>query len=458
MLALTPTLRYNNRMLLTPVLTRRALSGLAILMFVLSLARCVNDPLQNEIAPRWESGPQGTWFAGDFHVHTSVGSNDTRYPDGRRESYPDTIVKQASETGLSFVVITDHSNSAGSDTDTTTEYGSLWNQGPEFPLWDTAAALTGASFILVDGSELSPVSTLEPKNCVDCSTPGSGALTPVGHVGCFAADLASFIRTGAIVDRPPGAVEGGSGVAQCHERGGFAVINHPYPTATPWMQYDWTSFDYDAIEVYNGSIGYDVFDKAAYDAYLCDRLAGRAVVALGGSDNHRTRVSYDENVGIKLGPPLGLPFTSILSDTLAWPALIENLRAGHVVIHEKGTFVEFRIFAAKGYIGGVGDSVSAASVSEEAVVWLRGESKVAQDLQLWHVAPGACADPRAPHVETVPTVVKKRLHSSGVDGVFTFQKKLRLTPGLYFATVGAADTTALFIRNVAVTNVFTVKP
>ena len=117
--------------------------------------------------------------------------------------------------------------------------------------------------------------------------------------------LAAFQRDGAITDRPPGAIPGGSAIEQCHARRGFAIVAHPFLRATPWIEYDWTNFDYDALEVWNGTAGFDSFDRSAYDTYLCDRLAGRNVVAVGGSDNHRTLVPYGDAVTVALGGPLG---------------------------------------------------------------------------------------------------------------------------------------------------------
>lgn len=108
-------------------------------------------------------------------------------------SFPETVRAVAIERGMSFVVITDHSNSAGSKVEIQVECEDQWNQGPEFPLWETAAALSSTDFLMIDGSEISPVSTLEPDMCPDCSTVGTGQLTPVGHIGCAAASPSSTI-------------------------------------------------------------------------------------------------------------------------------------------------------------------------------------------------------------------------------------------------------------------------
>lgn len=435
-------------MVMTHALTRSALGWL----FVAALAACsAPEPAE----PRWNDGPEGAWFRGDFHVHTSVGSNDTRLKDGTYESWPAAVKEIARARGMDFVVITDHSNSAGSATTTTREDGRLWNRGPEFPVWETAAALSDAMFLMIDGAELSPVSTLNAAECDFCSSPGTGELTPVGHVGCVPEDLTGFDRTVNFVDRPPGQVSGGSSVEQCHAAGGWAVVNHPFPKVSPWIEYDWTSYDYDAIEVWNGGVAYDMSDTAAFDAYLCDRLAGRAVVAVGGSDNHRTRLDYRTGNGVNLDPPLGLPMTTVFAATFEWSAIMAGLHAGRVVVHDSETFVEFRIYKDGAYRGTIGDTLAA---TDGATVWLKGESRVAQDLQLWHVAPGACSDRRAAGADLEPSVAKTSIAKLRVAGAFSARRDVRLKAGLYYATLGDASTGKINVRDVALTNVLTVAP
>lgn len=398
------------------------------------------------------------WLAGDFHVHSSVGSNDTRYPDGSLLSWPETIRDVARDRGLSFVVITDHSNSAGSIVDTTVEDFRLWNMGPEFPLWEVAPMLSSDEFLVINGSELSPVSILEAHTCPDCPTLGTARPEPVGHIGCVPESFASFVVEGPIIDRPPGAVDGAMTVQQCRDRNGFAILNHPFPRPTQWMVYDWTSFAYDAIEVYNGTIGWDVFDRAAYDAYLCDRLLGRDVVAVGGSDNHRAPIPYEDELSLSLGSPLGLPATSVLADAVEWGAIMRAVRGGRIVVHELGTFIEFVVRSARGAeLGGVGDRVTAQG---PATFVVRGESPRTQTARLFHVAPDACDDRRTPGRDTPPIVTSVEVDATPVCAggacAFAYEVETELQPGLYFATVGEFDTRALLVRDVAMTNVLTV--
>lgn len=406
--------------------------------------------------PRWNDGRAGRWLPGDLHVHSSIGSNDTRLRDGSVESFPETIVAVARDRDMAWLVITDHSNSAGSLTTTTVEDGNLWNRGPEFPLWDLAKSLSSDSFLLIDGSEISPVSMLTADQCINCSTTGTGDASPVGHIGCIPSDLRQFDTSGAFIDRPPGAVTGAAGIQQCHARGGFAILNHPFPKAAPWIEYDWTSFDYDAIEVINGGVAFDSSDWDAFSAYLCDRLQGRDVVAVGGSDNHRTRIPYDALVTIDEGPPLGLPMTSVFAPQLSWPAVMEALRRGRIVVHENGTFVEFRIFMGDQYRAMIGDHLPAPA--QPVTVWFRGESTVVQDLLFIHVAPGACQDRRRPGSDAAPIVERTVVWQTEVDrGRFEKRVEIPLRSGLYYAAMASFKAKAFNARHFAVTNVLTIE-
>ncbi len=447
--------RYNVNMLSQGTLAARAVRY-SVALTAFSLFACDRGPS----APTWHDGLPGQWHAGDFHVHTVIGSNDTRGEDEEPTSFPETIKRIGLERGLSFVVITDHSNSAGSVTHTTKEYGDQWNQGPEFPLWDVAARLSDADFLMIDGSEISPVSYLEPEQCIDCSQTGD-ELAPTGHIGCSPRDLETFDLDGAFIDRPPAAVTGASAIDQCHDRGGFAVLNHPTQEIAQWISYDWTGYHYDAIEVWNGGMGFDPTDTGAFDSYLCDRLAGRTPVAVGGSDNHRTLLPYDGMVN--LDPPLGFPKTSVFASVLSWPAIMESVQAGRIVVHDEGTFVDFRVFDAENrYVAGIGDTLRVSQLPVGKVTILaRGRSALEQDLQLVYVAPDACVDGRREFAASRPEVAStaERQKAVCVDDApcsFDLAFEVDLKPGLYYMTVGVPRN-ELGQRDLAFTNVLTVK-
>lgn len=170
-------------------------------------------PTVKRDAKGFEVDPPGAWYRGDVHVHATGASNDTG-----GDSFPKDIAAMAQKRGLHFVVLTDHSNSTGSDPSTRDEDPKLFNKGPEFPYWEKAAALSvPGKFLLISGNEISPVSKDEK--------------APRGHIGCLPQDLKTFDRSGAFVDRPKGDVTGGSALEQAKKRGCFSVLNHPYAPA-----------------------------------------------------------------------------------------------------------------------------------------------------------------------------------------------------------------------------------
>ena len=49
---------------------------------------------------------------------------------------------------------------------------------------------------------------------------------------------------------------GGEALSQARDAGCFTVLNHPYALA-PWIAFDWTGENYDAVEVWNGGLQFD---------------------------------------------------------------------------------------------------------------------------------------------------------------------------------------------------------
>lgn len=205
----------------------------------------------------------------------------------------------------------DHSNSTGSDTSTTEEDPDLFNQGPEFVHWDIAKELSiDQEFILVSGNEISPVDVDEND--------------PRGHVGCVPRTLSDTFDTDSpFIDRPRGEVSSADAIEQALDRGCFTILNHPY-AITPWIASDWTSYDYEGMEVWNGGANsLDQYDMYGWNAFRCDLLAGRKVTPVAASDNHRVH-----HEGDLLNPPLGRPKTWVFSQERSWEAIIDGLDAG----------------------------------------------------------------------------------------------------------------------------------
>lgn len=253
-------------------------------------------------------------------MHSTGASNDTG-----GDSHPAKIAEIARKRGLHFVVLTDHSNSTGSDVNTREENPALFNLGPEFPTWEIARKLSvPGKFLMVSGNELSPVAVGDP------------AKRATGHIGCLPRSLTDFDRKTPFIDRPRGKVTGGDALAQASKRGCFTVLNHPYGPAV-WVAYDWTSLKYDAMEIWNGGLGYDAYDQVAHKAWRCDLLQGRKVTPVAASDNHRVNTPPP---GQALHPALGWPMISIWAKALHWPDLLQGMSDGKVALHEGNSFLQ----------------------------------------------------------------------------------------------------------------------
>lgn len=309
--------------------------AISCLTIVVLLSTCKDDESTPNCLPDFEADPPGRWYRGDFHVHATGASNDTG-----GDSYPPDIKAIAVERGLDFLVLTDHSNSTGSDPTTTEEDPALFNQGSEFPYWSTTESLSDDDFLMVNGNEISPVA--EEDNLSQ----------PTGHIGCIPMDLTTFDTTMVFIDRPRGTVTGAQTVQQAKDAGCFAILNHPY-ALTGWIAYDWTSYDYDAIEIWNGTIGYDNWDKAGRDIWLCDLLTGRQTVAVGGSDNHRV---FTPVPGVALDPALAYPTTAVYAESLEWSAIMEALKAGQTMIFEGNSRLQIDAYNEQGCFNESGDS------------------------------------------------------------------------------------------------------
>lgn len=328
------------------------------------------------VAPVPAAPPTGRWIDGDIHVHATGGSNDTD-----ALSYPKDIAEVARARGLDFIVLTDHSNATGSMSfgDDVENHPNL---GPEFPYREAAASLTvPGELVMVVGNEVSPVA--------DLTAPGP----PRGHVGCLPGAGDPFARVPAsfaFVDRPPGAVKGGAGVVACHAIGGFAVVNHPY-AVIPWVAYDWSSTEYDALEVWNGGMGFDAWDLKGMQAWWCDRSLGRSVAPVGGSDCHRVRT---EPPGTLTDPYLGAARTLVFVSELTPDALARGLAAGRTVAHDAAARLEVWASAeGRGEPLLPGDRLALAG-GTTLTFHVRGRADRSAQVQILSVGAGECADHR----------------------------------------------------------------
>jgi len=338
---------------------------LSLILIISSCKEDNNDPPVVVEQIQFEDDPAGEWFAGDFHVHATGASNDTG-----GDSYPIDIKNKALEIGLDFVILTDHSNSTGSDPSTTDEDPALFNQGPEFPYWDRTLELSDENeFLMICGNEISPVAE-------------EYLMIPTGHIGCIPREFVDFDRDSPFIDRPKGAVSGGEALQQANDRGCFAIVNHPY-NLVPWIQYDWTNMDYDAIEIWNGTLGYDIYDEASRKIWICDLLHGKNTIPIASSDCHRVNT---EIPGSGTNPALGYPSTAVFAETLDWTAIMNGLEEGMVCLFEGESRLHIDTYNADGRRNNTPDF---------DIIRLRGKADINlinPVLKLTHTT--GCVDPR----------------------------------------------------------------
>lgn len=370
----------------------------------------INEPVSRD-DQGYEVDSDGQWLVGDVHVHATGASNDTG-----GDSTLEAIKATAIDRGLDFVVLTDHSNSTGSDPTTRDEDPDLYNQGPEFVFWDEAATLSEAgSFILVSGNELSPVQSLDSPT------------EPRGHIGCIPRTLDdSFDTESPFVDRPPGDVTGGDSLAEARDRDCFTVVNHPYSSFAVHIAYDWTDFGYDAIEVWNGTASLDSDDTDNYNAWRCDLLAGRAVTPIAASDNHRVNI---EPPGGLTDPPLGHPATAVYAEDFTWPAIIAALDDGNVALVEGDSMLTLDAYDS---------DKRRARGSDIRIFRMRGEldKRAAQDATLRLIRATGCADPR-PSTDERPSVTEEVIQEWTVSPGDSFDHDIVVdaSTGVYTATL-----------------------
>ncbi len=357
-----------------------------------------------EEAPTWERPLEGQWFRGDLHVHAAGASNDAS-----PESTHERIREVALEREMDFVVLTDHSNSTGSDPWTLDEDPDLFNQGPEFPFWDHVADLSDDSLILVQGNEISPVSDDHTE--------------PRGHVGCIPASLDEFDPDVAFVDRPRGEVTGGEGLEQGLEVGCFTILNHPFGPVN-WIAFDWTSYEYDAVEVWNGGAGYATFDEEALKGWACDLSQGRQITPVGGSDNHKINV---EPPGTIADPPLGTPVTWVFGQELEWDQIIDGLYSGKVSITDTGQPLEIDVFDEDGqWLAMAGGEFEARGTAVIKLTGNRGDASGDRTLSLMRIPADACDDPREVGEINVPDPNWEILESHEISRGESFEYKFEI--------------------------------
>ncbi|MBK6610707.1 MAG: PHP domain-containing protein [Sphingobacteriales bacterium] len=378
------------------------------LLGVLGFLGCKKDIDNPKIcSPDFEADPPGQWYLGDLHVHSTGASNDTG-----GDSTPEAIKNMALQRGLHFVVLTDHSNSTGSDPNTLEEDPALFNQGPECTWWQLCAQLSEeGNFLMINGNELSPVN--------------SNVAIPSGHIGCLPADLNLFNPNIVFTDRPKSSVTGGNALQQANSAGCFSIINHPY-SPTPWICYDWTDYNYQAIEIWNGTAGFDPYDNWGRMAWLCDLLNGRKITAIGASDNHRV---FKDPPGDLTNPPLGYPTTAVFAANFSWPAIMQGLKNGETAIFEGKS----RLFLDTYDI----NKCRAQTPAGIRILRLRGQADtLLNTAQLVLTRATVCTDTRPNHLSS-PIITADTLLQQTINNTQPFDLSVNIegNAGVYTATL-----------------------
>ncbi len=385
--------------------TRRWSTWLAVVVVVGLIVGCSSpddEPEQEDFDP-WQRPLEGQWARGDLHAHSAGASNDAA-----PESTPERIAEVAQKRELDFVVLTDHSNST-QDPWTMDEDPELYNTGPDFPHWELAKQLWDGSFMMVQGSELSPTSDDNSE--------------PTGHIGCIPRSLTDFDPDHAFTDRPRGEVPGGDALQQALDVGCFAILNHPFGPV-PWISYDWTDYGYEGMEVWNGGAGFNDFDELAVKGWACDLSQDRQITPIGASDNHDVEV---EPPGSLSQPPLGYPVTWVWVEEFEWGHIIDGLDAGMVGITDSYDPFEIDVFEPDGrWLAMAGGEFEA---EDERVVRLRGVRKSGDEerqLKLMRVSEGSCDDQRQEGEIEAPDPNWEIVEEWALDGEGEFEKKVEV--------------------------------
>ncbi len=333
------------------------------------------------------------WYSGDLHVHTRHSERGDEA--GSVYDYYQRMINGASnDSGLDFadrrtrslrgrlhwLVFSDHTNNE------------LEECGRNFASWCAAGADAQAAtgrevarsitesdptVLLVVGSEISNKFDghlgFLPRN----PFPGHPVYAPDVVDGATDYDLDVGFGPGVFRERwVDGAATNQEEIDLIHQMGGLAIVNHE-SAPTFWIEYDWTSLDFDGLEVWNGGNRHDRFDDGAYhggidlnDLTENDRLEtelpedpierswvgmlkhGRwPMVLVGGSDVH------DFNEVVCEGGPcdptnaeMASPTTSVWAPEFVWTnghsGVFDGLAAGRVVIHDRSNFIDLRVVHA----------------------------------------------------------------------------------------------------------------
>lgn len=219
---------------------------------------------ESEVAVEYPPAPvsRAGWYRGDLHLHTV-------HSDGQRD--PDGMVTAARDSGLDFIVSTDHNTNSANR---------VWPQCHTGPL------------LVIPGEEV---------------TTRHGHWLAVGLSPRAWVDWRYAPRDGVFARF----------AAEVRAAGGLVVAAHP-AVPVPGSLWEFGFEHVDALEVWNGR--WNVDDEVSLRIWQRLLREGQRVVAVGGSDSH-TELQ-----------PVGSPQTVAHACELSAPAVVDGLRRGRSYI------------------------------------------------------------------------------------------------------------------------------
>lgn len=220
------------------------------------------------------------WVRGDLQCHT-------QHSDA--EGALDTLLSTARTRGLDFLAVTDHNTVSHIH---------------EFP------AQAGQRPLLIPATEVT---------------------TYAGHMNVwglrawqeFRCSAADRVAMRAIIDL-------------AHAQGGLCSVNHPKTDGPPW---EYGDLPYDCVEAWQAPWPFRNEESLAFwDALL---MAGRRVIAVGGSDYHQPLLPMQGRPHL-----LGQPTTWVYADALSVEGVLAGLRRGHACVSADidGARLDLRVF------------------------------------------------------------------------------------------------------------------
>ena len=218
-------------------------------------------------SPGQTAGRGSRWWKGDLHMHTVHSDGNWTVAE---------LISSARNTGLDFIVITDHNTASHHEEIDHLSKGSLQ------PL-------------VMRGEEIT---------------------TYGGHTNAWGLPSGTWVdfRT-----RPGDSSRIANIAAQAHRAGALISINHPFVLCggCSWS-YDASARDFDSIEVWNGP--WDFTDEPALKMWDKILQSGRRITAIASSDSHRPDA------------PIGKPTTHVAANDLSQPSILKAIRGGHAYL------------------------------------------------------------------------------------------------------------------------------